>query len=108
MLEIQNRRVTMNLYDMMQRVFTLSDDCILHRGIEGERYFFLFNVSTGKIFRLNETSFIILESFSENSPLSSVIDNLTKKFSVDKDILIKDLSGLIKKWIEIGVLIVNE
>lgn len=98
----------MNLNDIMHKVFTLSDYYMLHRGNEGEKDFFLFNVSTGKIFKLNETSFTILESFSENVSFSAVIDNLTKKFSVDKDILIKDLSSLMKKWIEIGVLVENE
>lgn len=98
----------MNLDDIKHKIFTLSDDYMLHRGNEGEKDFFLFNVSTGKIFKLNETSFTILESFSDNLSFSDVLDNLTRKFSVEKGILIKDLSGLMEKWTENGVLIGNE
>jgi hypothetical protein len=98
----------MNLDDIMHKFFTLSDDYMLHRGNDGEKDFFLFNVSTGKIFKLNETSFTILESFSENVSFSAVVDNLTKKFSVEKGILIEDLSGLMEKWTESEVLVENE
>lgn len=98
----------MNLDDIMHKFFTLSDDYMLHRGNDGEKDFFLFNVSTGKIFKLNETSFSILEGFSGNVPFSTVIDNLTKKFAVEKSILIKDLTGLMEKWTETGVLVENE
>jgi len=98
----------MNLFVIMQKIFTLSDDYMLYRGNDEEKDFFLFNVSAGKIFKLNETSFTILESFSENVPFSIVLDNLTKKFSVEKDVLINDLSDLMEKWIKIGVLVENE
>jgi len=98
----------MNLDDIKHKFFSLSEDFMLHRGNEGEKDFFLFNVSTGKIFKLNETCFIILESFSENLSFSDVLDSLTKKFSVEKGVLIKDLSCLMEKWVENGVLVDNE
>lgn len=98
----------MNLDDIMHKFFTLSDDYMLHRGNDGEKDFFLFNVSTGKIFKLNETSFTILGSFSEDLSFAAVLDNVTKKFSIEKSVLIKDLSGLMEKWTESGILIENE
>lgn len=98
----------MNINDIMHKFFTIADDYMLHRGNDREKDFFLFNVSTGKIFKLNETSFTILESFSENVSFSAVVDNLTKKFSIEKGVLIKDLSSLMEKWIESGVLVENE
>jgi hypothetical protein len=98
----------MNLDDIKHKIFTLSENYMLHRGNDGEKDFFLFNVSTGKIFKLNETSFTILESFSDNLSFSDVLDNLTKKFSIEEDVLIKDLSGLMGKWTENGILVGNE
>ena len=98
----------MNLDDIMHKFFTLSDDYMLHRGNDGEKDFFLFNVSTGKIYKLNETSFTILESFAEDLSFAAVLDNLTKKFSIEKSVLITDLSGLMEKWIEKGILVGNE
>ncbi len=98
----------MNLDDIMHKFFTLSDDYMLHRGNDGEKDFFLFNVSTGKIFKLNETSFTILESFSEDLSFTAVLDNLSKKFSIEKSVLIKDLSSLMVKWTEKGILVGNE
>ena len=98
----------MNLDAIMHKFFTLSDDYMLHRGNDGEKDFYLFNVSTGKIFKLNETSFTILESFSEDLSFAAVLDSLTKKFSIEKSVLIKDLSGLMEKWTEKGVLVDNE
>lgn len=98
----------MNLDDIMHNSL-LSPMTICCTGVMMEKRTFSFLMfQQGKIFKLNETSFTILESFSEDLSFCCNLRQRDQKFSIEKSVLIKDLSGLMEKWTESGVLIENE
>ena len=86
-------------------IFKLSDDWNLHQEDLKEKKYYLFNVKDGDIVKLNEVSFEILKIIDGIKTLQDFHNIIFSKFSVDKEVLWKDIFSLIEKCIEENAII---
>ena len=82
----------------------LTKDYMLHK-VDGENpAFFLFNIASGKMFKLNTTTYNFLSMCDGTRSISSIITTLAKDYQVDYQHVEKDFLPLIKKWFELNIL----
>lgn len=81
----------------LKKCFVLSEDIVI-RGV-GEKYWAL-NVKNGKQFRLNSTSYSIMNAFRKETSLYEVIDLIEKEYNVDRQRIIDDCNVVIPYAIE--------
>lgn len=62
------------------------------------------NVENGNQYRLNEVSYLILDSFREASAVEAMISVVEKEYAVDRDRLIADCSLMIQTAIDKNIL----
>jgi hypothetical protein len=86
-------------------IFKLSDDWNLHKEDLKAKKYYLFNVKDGDIVKLNEVSFEILKVIDGIKTLQDFHNIIFNKFSVDTDVLWKDIFSLIEKCIKKNVII---
>ncbi len=79
------------MLDLNQR-FILNTDIVI-RGV-GEKYWAL-NVKDGTQYRLNSTSFALLNALHEEKSLNDLIGILSAEFAVEYDRLINDCNVII-------------
>lgn len=65
----------------------------------------IFNSETGQFYSVNDTGAVIWESIIEHDNLGDVLDDISKVFDVDRDILINDLLKFVLPLYEQGLLI---
>jgi hypothetical protein len=78
-------------------ILKLSDDWNLHKEDLKVKKYYLFNVKDGDIVKLNEVSFEILKNINGIRTLQDIHNLIFNTFSVDTDVLWKDLFSLIEK-----------
>jgi hypothetical protein len=66
-------------------------------------FFLAFNVITGEQFRLNSTSFWVMESIVESIELSKLKESFFQKFEVDRARGEKDLGNLATQLLDLGL-----
>lgn len=81
----------------LDKKYVLCKDIVI-RGV-GDRYWAL-NTSNGKQFRLNSSSYTILNSFHKIMSLRDTIKKVLEEFSVEEDKVIEDCNLLIPFAIE--------
>jgi len=86
-------------------IFKLPDDWNLHKEDLKAKKYYLFNVKDGDIIKLNEVSFEILKVIDGKKTLQDFHNIIFNKFSVDTDVLWKDIFSLIEKCIKKHVII---
>lgn len=57
------------------------------------------------VIKLNKTSKIICECIQKNMKVSEIVDELSKKYNVDKKVLEKDVNEFINKMLSKGIFI---
>lgn len=62
------------------------------------------DVENGNQYRLNEVSYLILDSFREASTVEAMISVVEKEYAVDRDRLIADCSLMIQTAIDKNIL----
>lgn len=62
------------------------------------------NVENGNQYRLNEVSYLILDSFREASAVEAMISVVEKEYAVDRDRLIADCSLMVQTAIDKNIL----
>ena len=62
------------------------------------------NVENGNQYRLNEVSYLILDSFRDTSAVEEVITIVEKEYAVDKERLIADCSSMIQTAVDKNIL----
>lgn len=62
------------------------------------------NVENGNQYRLNEVSYLILDSFREASAVEAMISVVEKEYAVDREQLIADCSLMIQTAIDKNIL----
>jgi len=85
-------------------VFSLSSEYLLYRGKDGESDFFIFNIADGKVFKLNASSYAMIETFDGKRRLSEVVAVLQKRFDISPDQLSSDLFSLLRVWVDKKIL----
>jgi methyltransferase-like protein len=85
------------------KVYTLCSDFVLYRGKEGEPGFFLFSLKDGRMFKLNKTSFAMLEAFDGSRTMEAVAALLASQLHADLSTVTKDIVSMVLLWQEQGI-----
>ena len=84
-------------------IYALSTNFVLYRGNEGEPGFFLFSLKDGKMFRLNKTSYAMLEALDGRRTVEEAIDRLATTLCGDRSVISKDILSMVSLWQEKGI-----
>lgn len=85
----------------LTKKFQLNEKIVL-RKIDGKCW--ALNVENGNQYRLNEVSYLILDSFRDTSAVEEVITIVEKEYAVDKERLIADCSSMIQTAVDKNIL----
>ena len=83
-----------------RNIYEISTDLVLYRGNAGEPGFFLFSLKDGKMFRLNKTSYAMLEALDGKRTVEEAIDHLAATLPGDRSVISKDILSMISLWQE--------
>jgi hypothetical protein len=83
----------------LQAKFKLNDEFVLHQIEELDKYW-LFNIETGDIFKLNDVSMFILQGLREGKSFGSLVSRLLQQFDVMEDRAQKDVQKILLKFID--------
>lgn len=85
----------------LTKKFQLNEKIVL-RKIDSKCW--ALNVENGNQYRLNEVSYLILDSFRDTSAVEEVITIVEKEYAVDKERLIADCSSMIQTAVDKNIL----
>lgn len=88
------------MLDLTQR-YQINDKIVL-RKIDSKCW--ALNVENGNQYRLNEVSYLILDSFREASTVEAITSVVEKEYAVDRERLIADCSLMIQTAIDKNIL----
>lgn len=85
----------------LTKKFQLNEKIVL-RKIDSKCW--ALNVENGNQYRLNEVSYLILDSFRDTSTVEEMIAIVEKEYAVDKERLIADCSLMIQTAVDKNIL----
>lgn len=85
----------------LTKKFQLNEKIVL-RKIDSKCW--ALNVENGNQYRLNEVSYLILDSFRDTSAVEEVITIVEKEYAVDRERLIADCSSMIQTAVDKNIL----
>lgn len=85
----------------LTKKFQLNEKIVL-RKIDSKCW--ALNVENGNQYRLNEVSFLILDSFRDTSTVTEIITIVENEYAVDKERLIADCSLMIQTAVDKNIL----
>ena len=85
----------------LTKKFKLKEEIVL-RKIDSKCW--ALNVENGNQYRLNEVSYLILDSFRDASTVEEMIAIVKKEYAVDKERLIADCSLMIQTAVDKNIL----
>lgn len=85
----------------LTKKFQLNEKIVL-RKIDSKCW--ALNVENGNQYRLNEVSYLILDSFRDTSTVAEIITIVKKEYAVDKERLIADCSLMIQTAVDKNIL----
>lgn len=85
----------------LTKKFQLNENIVL-RKIDSKCW--ALNVENGNQYRLNEVSYLILDSFRDTSAVEEVLTIVEKEYAVDKERLIADCSSMIQTAVDKNIL----
>ena len=85
----------------LTKKFQLNEKIVL-RKIDSKCW--ALNVENGNQYRLNEVSYLILDSFRDTSTVEEMITIVKKESAVDKERLIADCSSMIQTAVDKNIL----
>lgn len=85
----------------LTKKFQLNEKIVL-RKIDSKCW--ALNVENGNQYRLNEVSYLILDSFRDTSAVAEIITIVEQEYAVDKERLIADCSLMIQTAVDKNIL----
>lgn len=82
----------------LQAKFRLNEEFVLHQIEELDKYW-LFNIVTGDIFKLNDVSMFILQGLRECKSYESLVFDLLQQFDVEEDMVKYDILEILHKFL---------
>lgn len=79
--------------------YKLNAGLVLHQ-IEALGKYWLFNIETGDIFRLNEVSMCILEDLREGATVENLVMKLLKVYEVEEDLARQDVREILSELLK--------
>lgn len=89
----------------MDKIYRLSDSFSLYKSDIKEKIYYLFNVSDGTIYRLNEVSYDMLSQFDGRQAVGDVLQSLLNLYDVQVQEIESDLNKKISQWLDKKILI---
>lgn len=89
----------------LNKIFQLSDAYSLFKGDFKGKKCYLFNVSDGTIYRLNEVAYDILSQFDGRKTVGDTLQSLLDLYEVQAQEIERDLNEKIQQWIYKKILI---
>jgi len=89
----------------MGKIYRLSDSFSLYKSDIKEKIYYLFNVSDGTIYRLNEVSYDMLSQFDGRQAVGDVLKSLLNLYDVQVQEIENDLNEKISQWLDKKILI---
>lgn len=86
-------------------IFSLASDFVLSPSLEDKNRFHLFNIESGKIYKLNKVTYEFLSLLDGKKQLCDVYALLHAKFAVSPDLLYNDMEEILDKLITHSVLV---
>lgn len=80
-----------------QTKFKMNDEFVLHQIEELDKYW-LFNIVTGDIFKLNDVSMFILQGLRKGKSFESLVSGLLQQYDVSEDRAQKDVQKILSKF----------
>lgn len=90
-----------------QIVFSLASDFVLSPSLEDTNRFHLFNIDSGKIYKMNKVTYEFLSLLDGKRQLCDVYVALQAKFAVSAELLYKDIEEVIDRLITHSIIIKN-
>lgn len=89
---------------MNDTIYSLSEDYALFHGDFASGGYFLFNLASGKIFRLNKVSHAMLETFDGKQSVEEILQGLSARYNAEKERVQADFLSLLEQWVKQGIL----
>ena len=93
---------------MEKEIYSLSNKFSLYNYDLQDGPYLLFNIDSGNIYRLNKTSYTMIELINGQRTIEEILELLYTKYQAAHDEIKNDLLALIKQWVEKKVLIKRE
>ncbi len=87
------------------KIYRLSDSFSLYKSDIKEKIYYLFNVSDGTIYRLNEVSYDMLSQFDGRQAVGDVLQSLLNLYNVQIQEIENDLNEKINLWLNKKIII---
>lgn len=65
---------------------------------------YALDINTGDSYKLNDSSFFILENFQKGLNFEKVLDNLIKEYRISYDMAYKDCQSFVRNCLKTGIL----
>lgn len=82
-----------------QARFKINEEFVLHQIEELDKYW-LFNIVSGDIFKLNDVSMFILQGLREGKSYESLVSGLLQQFDVMEDRAQQDVKNILFKFLK--------
>jgi len=90
---------------MKNQVYCLASDYVLHSLDESVSGYHLFNLTDGKIFKLNKVAYSMLEAIDGERAIGEIISGLKIKYDANPDEIETDFLSLVQKWADSKIII---
>lgn len=96
----------MNIKDLILNGFKVNEG-IIYRKVS-EETIMAFNPENGDMYELNDVSEEIISMLSKGMSGVTILEELAKNYDVDEQTIIEDVSPLLDRLIELGILILKQ
>lgn len=87
------------------KIYRLSDAYSLYKTDFKEKKYYLFNVSDGTIYQLNDVSYDMLSQFDGRQMVGNILKSLLNLYNVQVQEIESDLNEKINQWLDKKILI---
>ncbi len=96
----------MDIKDLILNGFKVNEG-IIYRKVS-EETIMAFNPENGDMYELNDVSEEIISMLSKGMSGAAILEELSKNYDVDEQTIIEDVSPLLDRLIELGILILKQ
>ena len=96
----------MNIKDLILNGFKVNEG-IIYRKVS-EETIMAFNPENGDMYELNDVSEEIISMLSKGMSGVAILEELSRNYDVDEQTIIEDVSPLLDRLVELGILILKQ
>lgn len=84
---------------MTSRVYRLASAYALHNGDSHKGIAYLFNIESGKVYKLNGVSYTMLASFDGKKTTEQILSELLARYRAEPQRIQADFKSLTETWV---------